>query len=280
MGSMFVYKIGKEYLNASGLDKNSGIWEFEKINEIARKCKSGKQILVCVGGLLKEKDYDWITEQIKRRSFDKFVFVMTDTTALEYVDLINKFDLVLHQSMLPIESIKAIQAYGYMPEMFYEEVAINNMKANVVLFGGNDKNRKEELNKYIFDEKGNVNDGMLVLLKKCINGLDNRIDHSVYLNLLNSCKYSLVVSSDWIYKHGWITSRMIEAFACNNIPIVSENYDKTNAYTHEYSRVRNYKDIQKILNGSNSKELLEELIHNKELALSRSNNFERILLSL
>ena len=55
MGNMYVHKIGEEYLRKSGIDKNSGIWELEKIRSIAKKYNGSKNILVCVGGLLDEK---------------------------------------------------------------------------------------------------------------------------------------------------------------------------------------------------------------------------------
>ena len=37
MSNMYVYKIGESYLKKSGIDKNSGIWELEKIRSIAEK---------------------------------------------------------------------------------------------------------------------------------------------------------------------------------------------------------------------------------------------------
>ena len=111
MNNMYVYKIGEEYLKKSGIDKNSGIWELEKIRSIAEKYNGSKNILVCVGGLLDENTKAWLENTIAKKYFDKTVYIMTDTISLKYLDLVNKFDLVLHQSMVAIEGLDADQMY-------------------------------------------------------------------------------------------------------------------------------------------------------------------------
>ena len=145
MGNMYVYKIGEEYLKKSGIDKNSGIWELEKIRSIAEKYNGSKNILVCVGGLLDESEKVWLESTLARKHFDKTVYVMTDTISLKYLDLVNKFDLVLQQSIWPIEELTTKQMYGCMPEMFFEERPPAAYKSNIVLFGGNDLNREGEI---------------------------------------------------------------------------------------------------------------------------------------
>ena len=165
MGNMYVYKIGEEYLKKSGIDKNYGIWELEKIKSIADKYNGSKNILVCVGGLLDENTKAWLENTIARKYFDKTVYIMTDTISLKYLDLVNKFDLVLHQSILPIEELTTKQMYGCMPEMFFEKRPRVSNKSNIVLFGGNDLNREEEIKRYIYDDNGLVHDGILCLLK-------------------------------------------------------------------------------------------------------------------
>ena len=165
MGNMYVYKIGEEYLKKSGIDKNSGIWELEKIKSIADKYNGSKNILVCVGGLLDENTKTWLENTIAKKYFDKTVYVMTDTISLKYLNLVNKFDLVLHQSVDVIVGLNAKNMYGYMPEMFFEERPPAAYKSNIVLFGGNDLNRKEEIKRYIYDDNGLVHDGILCLLK-------------------------------------------------------------------------------------------------------------------
>ena len=221
MGNMYVYKIGEEYLKKSGIDKNSGIWELEKIKSIADKYNGSKNILVCVGGLLDENTKTWLENTIAKKYFDKTVYIMTDTISLKYLDLVNKFDLVLHQSVDVIVGLNAKNMYGYMPEMFFEERPCVSNKSNIVLFGGNDLNREEEIKRYVYDDKGLVHDGILCLLKSYRDGSDMRIDHDSYIKLLDACSFNLIVSSDWIYKHGWITSRMIEALSCYSIPLVA-----------------------------------------------------------
>ena len=281
MGRIFVYKIGSAYLNASTEDKNSAKWEIEKIKYIAHKYNGHKNILLLVGGKASPKDKDFIEYMLQHGHFDYKVFVMTDTGSLALMEYINQCDLLLHQSMLPIEGCTTIQAYGYMPEMFMNsEYPTFQQKNNVVLFGGNNLNRDEELKHLCFDEKGNVNDGMFLLLKNYETGSDARIDHSTYLRLLSMSKYSLVFSSPWIYKHGWITARMIEAFACGNIPLVSAGYDSCRAYCHTWTTVLCYDGIRKILNGYHEREIAEELKQNTALAQSRANKFEEILLNL
>lgn len=279
MGNMYVYKIGEEYLKKSGIDKNSGIWELEKIRNIADKYNGSKNILVCVGGLLDENTKAWLENTIARKYFDKTVYVMTDTISLKYLDLVNKFDLVLHQSMVSIEGLDTNQMYGYMPEMFFEERQPAAYKSNIVLFGGNDLNREEEIKRYVYDDNGLVHDGILCLLKSYSDGSDTRIDHDSYLKLLDACSFNLIVSSDWIYKHGWITSRMIEALSCYSIPLVAPGYDCFEWYKHSKTIVYDYNSIRKHLNGIKD-EVLDEFLENKKLAKERSTKFEEILLNL
>ena len=106
-----------------------------------------------------------------------------------------------------------------------------------------------------------------------------RIDHDSYLKLLDACSFNLIVSSDWIYKHGWITSRMIEALSCNSIPLVAPSYDCFNWYKHDKTIVYDYDSIRKHLNGIKS-EVVDEFLENKKLAEERSTKFEEILLNL
>lgn len=279
MGNMYVYKIGEEYLKKSGIDKNSGIWELEKIRSIAEKYTGSKNILVCVGGLLDESTKAWLESTLARHHFDKTVYVMTDTISLKYLDLVNKFDLVLHQSRWHIEGLTTKQAYGYMPEMFFEKRPAVASKSNIVLFGGNNLNREEEIKRYIYDDNGLVHDGILCLLKSYSDGSDMRIDHDSYIKLLDACSFNLIVSSDWIYKHGWITSRMIEALSCNSIPLVAPGYDCFDWYRHDKTIVYDYNSIRKHLNGIKD-EVVDEFLENRKLAEERSTKFEEILLNL
>ena len=279
MGNMYVYKIGEEYLKKSGIDKNSGIWELEKIRSIADKYNGSKNILVCVGGLLDENTKAWLENTIARKYFDKTVYVMTDTISLKYLDLVNKFDLVLHQSVDVIVGLNAKNMYGYMPEMFFEERQPVAYKSNIVLFGGNDLNREEEIKRYVYDDKGLVHDGILCLLKSYGDGSDMRIDHDSYLKLLDACSFNLIVSSDWIYKHGWVTSRMIEALSCYSIPLVAPGYDCFEWYKHSKTIVYDYNSIRKHLNGIKD-EVVDEFLKNRKLAKERSTKFEEILLNL
>lgn len=279
MGNMYVYKIGEEYLKKSGIDKNSGIWELEKIRSIADKYNGSKNILVCVGGLLDESTKTWLENTIAKKYFDKTVYVMTDTISLKYLDLVNKFDLVLHQSVDVIVGLNAKNMYGYMPEMFFEERPCVSNKSNIVLFGGNDLNREEEIKRYVYDDNGLVHDGILCLLKSYSDGSDMRIDHDSYLKLLDACSFNLIVSSDWIYKHGWVTSRMIEALSCYSIPLVAPGYDCFEWYKHSKTIVCDYNSIRKHLNGIKS-EVVDEFLENKKLAEERSTKFEEILLNL
>ena len=279
MGNMYVYKIGEEYLRKSGIDKNSGIWELEKIKSIADKYNGSKNILVCVGGLLDESTKTWLENTIAKKYFDKTVYIMTDTISLKYLDLVNKFDLVLHQSVDVIVGLNAKNMYGYMPEMFFEERPCASYKSNIVLFGGNNLNREEEIKRYVYDDNGLVHDGILCLLKSYSDGSDMRIDHDSYLKLLDACSFNLIVSSDWIYKHGWVTSRMIEALSCYSIPLVAPGYDCFEWYKHSKTIVYDYNSIRKHLNGIKD-EVVDEFLENKKLAKERSTKFEEILLNL
>ena len=148
-----------------------------------------------------------------------------------------------------------------------------------MLFGGNDLNREEEIKRYIYDDKGLVHDGILCLLKSYSDGSDMRIDHDSYIKLLDACAFNLIVSSDWIYKHGWITSRMIEALSCYSIPLVAPGYDCFEWYKHSKTIVYDYNSIRKHLNGVKD-EVVNELLENRKLAKERSTKFEEILLNL
>ena len=276
---VYVYKLGLKYLNKSKEDKNSGKWELEKIKKVAEGYKGRTKILLVVSGLADEYDITFVENVIKKHVFDKVVFVMTDTGSLKYMNLVNKCDLLLHQAWLPVDGVTIEQQYGYMPELFYEEKAGAPNKNNIILFGGNNLNRADELRKLCFNGS-RIQDGLCLLLKDYEAGTDYRVDHKAYLKLLAQCSYSLVLSSPWIYEHGWITARMLEAFSVNNVPLVTYGYDKTGWYNHTYTRVNNYFDMQGILNGKHSIEIKEELENNRALARSREYKFAEIIYSL
>lgn len=276
MGNMYVHKIGMKYLEGLKTDKNSGLYELSKIKEIASRYNGNKDILVVVGGSFDEDERLVLMQELEGK-YDYKVFVMTDTSALRYSNFLNAFDLVLHQSVSGLPNVTTKQMYGFMPEMFYNERNIV-YKCNLVLFAGNDLNRSEELVKYI--GKGTLkNDGIICLLKSYEGKFDCRIDHEEYLKLLDVCMYNLVLSSNWIYSNNWITARMIEALCSDSIPLVSVRYDTLEFYKHKYSVVSCYNDIRKKLNRL-EESALDELERNKELAKSRSKNFENILLNL
>lgn len=275
-----VYKLGTNYLRILKEDKNSAWFELNRIQEVCAE-QNGKNVLVVVGGKACTADFNWCRNHWK--DFVYHVFIMTDTVAFEYIEFVNNFDLVLHQAWEnEINKITTKQMYGYIPELFYIPTE-KTAKSNIVLFGGNNLNRQDELNNFIYDKQGNILDNILVFSKNYDTKEDARLPYSSYLKVLRACKYSLVVAPKDKYEMGWLTARCFESLANWTMPLFAYGFDKNNYFYKNYlNYVADYYDISSVmdLEKNNEEEFNAVMLENKFRIESRKDGFANIILNI
>lgn len=275
-----IYKLGTEYLRSLKADKNSAWFELNQIKNVCDE-QCGQNILVVVGGKACSMDFNWCKNHWN--NFSYHVFIMTDTIAFEYLDFVNSFDLVLHQAWKHnIKKITTTQMYGFIPELFYVE---NDKieKSNIVLFGGNNLNRQDELAKFVYDSQGNIRNGLLVFSKNYDTKVDNRLAYSAYLQVLKACKYSLVVAPKDKYEMGWLTARCFESLANWTMPLFASEFDKNEYFIHsDLNMVKFYGSINYIMQAAEKKEkeFNELLLANRSRIEERKDGFANIILNI
>ena len=172
--------------------------------------------------------------------------------------------------------------YGFIPELFYVE---NDKveKSNIVLFGGNNLNRQDELAKFVYDSQGNIRNGLLVFSKNYDTKADNRLAYSAYLQVLKACKYSLVVAPKDKYEMGWLTARCFESLANWTMPLFASEFDKNEYFIHaDLNTVKFYGSINYIMQASEryEKEFKELLLANRSKIEERKDGFANIILNI
>lgn len=236
MDNIKYYKFGLDkYINQFESDKNSGLYEYRLIlNELQKidlYAKNGT--LVVLNGLMTDKSIKDVELLIKNAHAKgaKAIYIVTDEIAFSNMELINKFDLVLHQAWrYDFEEIKCRQAYSYVPELFFTgEIDKPQYQHNLVFFCGNDKNRKDKIKQYLRDN-GLCNLSTFSLIKT--DDVDERIEHTEYLKIQKMFKYSLMICRKSYRECGWITARLIEAIDCWSYPIFDIDYDINLAYAN------------------------------------------------
>lgn len=252
---MFIYKIGQHYYQNLNkvVDKNSGLFESNMIkDEFTQEEKDDrKDLAVIVGGILSFEDKEYLEEKL--HNYKKKVFIATDYSMFHScLDLANSCDLVLHQAKVDIPIITTKQEYGYMPELFFKETEKPTMQHELIIFGGNNLNRQDLINKYVLNKDGKVNERMFTLIKNYDTMEDNRLEYSEYIKLLRMFRYSLIIARKEYRDLHWTTSRFVESISNWVYPIVDKDYDLSGHFLYEESfgisnRVSDYNDVMKIM---------------------------------
>ena len=249
-----VVKLGMNYYseNLERKDKNSGLFEVSLIeNEIekiwcndAEKC----DVEIIINGALSDN------EQFEFKSKDsKKIFILSDLQCMRACkSIIDRCDILLHQ--VPSDGFEfnsvdkhVEQRYGYIPELFFVERKRAPYKHDLVLFGGNDFERADDVSKFIMSEaygELTINPYFLLLYKSYSHYIDTRLDYSEYIKLLSLMKYSLIIARKEYEEIGWVTSRIVEAYDNFVLPFVGENYDKYSHFCVSSFKVHDYDEIK------------------------------------
>ena len=252
------YKIGLENY-AEKDDCNSGTYEYKLIRDEIKKnisVSSGDflvnlnyklyiksdffkflarniDVLFIVGGkFYSDREKETLNNFMMISS--KVIFIATDIDALSMnKEVIDKSNYLLHQCPVNL-GIKNSdhEFYSYIPEIFFNDYKNGKLpswcKNNAVLFAGSLDGRERKVldGKNYLQEVYNLE---LIVVPKGEN-FDYRIEYRNYIKLLHLFKYSYVCVTKEAEEIGWITSRPIEAIACNNLPIFDASYDKYNVF--------------------------------------------------
>lgn len=234
MNNIEYYKFGLDrYLNNFQSDKNSGLYEYHLIREelvkIDEQVKDGT--LVVLNGAMTDEEIEVVETMIENAHIKraKAIYIITDEIAFSNMELMNKFDLVLHQAWNhKFEEIKCQQRYSYVPELFFTgEIEKPQIQHDLIFFCGNDKDREDKIKLYLRDYNVCMSNTFSLIKTK---DEDERLEHSEYLKLQKMFKYSLMICRKSYRDCGWITARLIEAIDAWSCPIFDIDYDVNVAY--------------------------------------------------
>jgi len=263
-----VYKMGMSKYK-DGVDKNSGLYEFDIIKQEVSGFETDKNVLIILNGVRDSED-EQLFEKIKKA--DVTIFIMSDSIALKTsLDIINSCDYCLHQGLnYKFNEITCEQTYSYLPELFYKHIRAEYLKKpvdmylkfNKVLFGGNNLNRQDKFDAYQLEDPDNT---LVSSLLKIYGDetVDNRIEYTKYLDVLAHYRYSLVICRDEYRNTNWLTSRFFESVAVDCLPIIDEDYDKQCQITSKIKvdDIYGMKLYMDIMNISNNRERTLEMYH-------------------
>lgn len=258
-----VYKVGLKYYDTLKSDKNSGLFEYEIIKKELRGIICQQKILVIINGLNSPEENEQVLNKMK--DYDKKIFIMSDSIALETCkEIIDNCDVVLHQRFDGnYEEIKTRQAYSYVPELFYKYICEYPMmeyqnKFECVNFGGNNLRRQDKFDAY------NISDKIYSThIKSYTEGYDARVSHDEYIAELAGSKYSLMICREEYRNINWVTARFYESIAVDCLPLVDIDYCKglEDIFGKEnIIRVSNFEDVKNVMQ-SMTKERFFEMIN-------------------
>ena len=243
-----VYKIGLKYYDTLKSDKNSGLFECEMIKKELRGIICQQKILVIINGLNSPEESEQVLNKMK--DYDKKIFIMSDSIALETCkEIMENCDVVLHQRYKgKYEEIKTRQAYSGIPELFYKYLHIRptllypnrNMWVN---FGGNNLRRQDKFDVY------NLKDEIYsTRIKSYTEGYDARVSHDEYITELSQSAFSLMICREEYRNIDWVTARFYESIAVGCLPFVDVDFCKglEEIFSDEsIIRVSNFEDVKR-----------------------------------
>lgn len=255
-----VYKIGLSYYDGLKSDKNSGLFEYEIIKKELQGIVCMQKVLIIINGLNSPEENEQVLKMMK--DFDKKIFIMSDSIALETCkEIMDNCDVVLHQRYKGrYEEIKARQAYSGVPELFYKYLYNRPNKLyqhrNVcVNFGGNNLRRQDKFDVY------NLSDKMYsTRIKSYTEGYDARVSHDEYITELADSMYSLMICREEYRNIDWVTARFYESIAVGCLPFVDVDFCKglEDVFGKEnIIRVSNFEDVKKQMLTINRAEFTE-----------------------
>lgn len=282
---MDLYKIGLGYYdNELKSDRNSGLYEYDMIAKALKNCKVSEKtnILIIVGGKPNEDDFRFLNRRLKSNLYKKKIFIATDFNSLENCkEFIAQCDALLHQSLKTLNCVPHYieQRYNFIPELFYtNDVEKPKHQMDMVIFGGNNLNRQDKINEYIFDSEGKIRNYIFSLYKDYNTGEDIRLDYKSYIKLTRMFKYSLIIVRKECRECHWVTSRFVEAISNWNFPLVDFEYDKSDHFEF-YERVHDEFEVWKTMlyYGCNECDRLNVIRKYREILNKNKNKFTEVI---
>lgn len=153
-------------------------------------------------------------------------YVLTDLRLL-YNECMSLFNKVYTQSTEPIYSLKNKQYYSGMPELasIYHKYCPHHLKENLFAWGGGVRDRKEDMQKYFFNNIAE-NLGFNLFIKNKVT--DTRVPIKVFHKVLENSKYTLVINNKSYNDYGFITWRYYEAICRDVITFLDDKVDRHN----------------------------------------------------
>lgn len=247
---MNVYKIGSGYYTSG--DKNSGMFEFDKINQVLSDYDRG-DVVVVVNGKPDEQSKIDVSKMLADKK--KIVFIMSDLISFSTCkEIIENAALVLHQSPIKLNINNEHQTYGYVPELFADQKPVNSRKTARIVFGGSNADREDKFVNYLY-ESGIDSNSELIVYRDWIDTYsriykdgdytkdtvkDNRLNYNEFIERLARHHASIVFSKKEYREIGWITSRVFECARVNTFPIFDYEYDCFDELKYPFEKVHDY----------------------------------------
>ena len=273
---MDVYKLGLGYYK-DNVDRNSGLTEFSLISDEIAGIDSDKYVVV-LNGLASDDDKYDIEALLK--SDKKIIFILSDLSCVRSCkEIIDRSELVLHQSPLALKEVNSRQCYGFVPELFYRMAVHDEFKyrENRVLFGGANTGREDLFAKYQVDKSAIFESYCKYYDSEGVPITDSRIPHTQFLKRYRANKYSLLISRSDYRAIGWVTARYFEALANGNLPIADYSYDKFGFLSQVL--VNGYEELASFVKDCSDSRRIYLLSYMREFAFSRRNSFREVILN-
>jgi hypothetical protein len=284
---MEIYKIGKSLYEGT-VDKNSGMYEYNLIKtELEGHRMDLDKTLIIIGGIPNQRDVCNLELLFGVCKGFKKIFIATDFSVFKpCADIIDKCDLVLHQSIVNLDFIPVKQAYGYMPELFFKEDKKPSYQMNMAIFGGNNLHREDKFEKYILNkDKKQFNEKIFSLYKFYPDVAtdqeleDVRLDYPSYIQLSKLFRFNLMIVRKEYRDIGWATSRYVEAISNYNLPLSDYEYDKFNHFNHMV-RTYSYKDVLYYVNVIEENERINFIEEQRKIIKENRPKFKELILNV
>ena len=268
------YKIGSQWYKDSGVDKNSGLFEANIIQNELENIKCDKNVLIILSGKFYNKaENDALLAKLS--DFDTRIFIATDIIAFQdNIDIIERCQYLLHQSTRKniLNNANVIELYSWVPEIFYTYCKQpNTIKDNKLIFGGGVRDNESKILDYL-----NSVPSVSYLKTETV---DNRLQYKDYLKELSKHKFALVIARKSYEQLHWVTARYCEAIANDVIPICDGNYDADNHFNAIKIDSNGLYNLYQCL--SNSPEYCKKFLKEQHQRLScTKNNFRNLIIDI
>lgn len=270
------YKIGSQWYKDSGVDKNSGLFEANIIQNELENIKCDKNVLIILNGKFYNND-EKVMLLHKMSVFELCIFIASDIIAFkDNIDIIKQCQYLLHQcpngTVLQLPNVTITQRYSWVPELFYAYCKqTETTKDNEVIFGGGVRDNTTKIFNYLNSVPS------VAYLKT--ETTDTRLPYKEYLKELSKHRFALVVARKEYEQLHWVTARYCEAIANDVIPICDAEYDIDNHFDAIKINENGLYNLYQYL--SNSSEICKKFLKEQHQRLScTQNNFRNLIIDI